>query len=153
MVISTDYFIWLHNKFGFEKPPDIYHALLFQQAHYLRQHINFKLEVRNQLKKEIKNEKNLERKQILEIKVELIKLMLNSCYGFTLCNLTSSKFKTFKNLKNRPKMKNQKNKIQSCVQLSENVFLAEYKTSQIQNPFETMLGHVGCSILFHSKII
>ncbi|MEI7487716.1 MAG: hypothetical protein WCJ72_09960, partial [Chryseobacterium sp.] len=23
----------------------------------------------------------------------------------------------------------------------------------LQNPFETMLGHVGCSILFHSKII
>jgi len=153
MVISTDYFIWLHNKFGFEKTPDIYHALLFQQAHYLRQHINFKLEVRNQLKKEIKNEKNLERKQILEIKAELIKLMLNSCYGFTLCNLTSSKFKTFKNLKTCPNMKKLKQKIQSCVQLSENVFLAEYKTSQIQNPFETMLGHVGCSILFHSKII
>jgi hypothetical protein len=39
------------------------------------------------------------------------------------------------------------------VQLSDRVFLAEYKTSQLQNPFETMLGHVGCSILFHSKII
>jgi hypothetical protein len=153
MVLSTDYFLWLHNKFGFEKPPDIYHALLFQQAHYLRQHINFKLEARKKLKEDIKNEKDPEQKQIFEIKAELIKLMLNSCYGFTLCNLTSSKFKTFKNLQNRPKGIQQKKKIHSCVQLSENVFLAEYKTSQLQNPFETMLGHVGCSILFHSKII
>jgi len=84
------------------KKPDIYHALLFQQAHYLRQHINFKLEARKKLKEEIKKE-DPEKKQIFEIKAELIKLMLNSCYGFTLCNLTSSKFKTFKNLQSAPK--------------------------------------------------
>jgi hypothetical protein len=79
--------------------------------------------------------------------------MLNSCYGFTLCNLTSSKFKRFENLQRSPKPKHRKQKIASCVQLSDGVFLAEYKTSQLQSPFETMLGHVGCSILFHSKII
>jgi hypothetical protein len=79
--------------------------------------------------------------------------MLNSCYGFTLCNLTSSKFKTFKNLQSAPKHAQRKQRIVSCIELTEGVFLAEYKTSQIQNPFETMLGHVGCSILFHSKII
>ena len=79
--------------------------------------------------------------------------MLNSCYGFTLCNLTSSKFKTFKNLKRSPQHAIRKQKIVSCVQLSDRVFLAEYRRTQLQNPFETMLGHVGCSILFHSKII
>jgi hypothetical protein len=153
MVLSTDYFLWLHNTFGFEKKPDIYHALLFQQAHYLRQHINFKLEARKKLKEDIKKEEDPEKKQIFEIKAELIKLMLNSCYGFTLCNLTSSKFKTFKNLQSAPKHAQRKQRIASCIELTEGVFLAEYKTSQIQNPFETMLGHVGCSILFHSKII
>jgi hypothetical protein len=153
MVLSTDYFLWLHNTFGFEKKPDIYHALLFQQAHYLRQHINFKLEARKKLKEDIKKEEDPEKKQIFEIKAELIKLMLNSCYGFTLCNLTSSKFKTFKNLQSAPKHAQRKQRIVSCIELTEGVFLAEYKTSQIQNPFETMLGHVGCSILFHSKII
>jgi hypothetical protein len=152
MVISTDYFVWLYEMFGFEKTPDIYHALLFQQAYYLR-HVENKLEKRKNLKEAIKNEKDPDKKQIYEIQAELIKLMLNSCYGFTLCNLTSSKFKTFKNLQRGPKHIRQKQKIASCVQLSDGVFLAEYKTSQLQSPFETMLGHVGCSILFHSKII
>jgi hypothetical protein len=152
MVLSTDYFVWLYEMFGFEKTPDIYHALLFQQAHYLR-HVEKKLEKRKKLKEDIKNEKDPDKKQIYEIQAELIKLMLNSCYGFTLCNLTSSKFKTFKNLKMSPKHTDRKQKITACVQLSDRVFLAEYKTSQLQNPFETMLGHVGCSILFHSKII
>jgi hypothetical protein len=152
MVISTDYFVWLYEMFGFEKTPDIYHALLFQQAHYLR-HVEKKLEKRKKLKEAIKNEKDPDKKQIYEIQAELIKLMLNSCYGFTLCNLTSSKFKRFENLQRSPKDKHRKQKIASCVQLSDGVFLAEYKTSQLQSPFETMLGHVGCSILFHSKII
>jgi hypothetical protein len=153
MVISTDYFVWLYNTFGFEQTPDIYHALLFQQAHYLRSQIELKLKTRKILKEKIKNERDPEKKQIYEIRAELIKLMLNSCYGFTLCNLTSSKFKSFINMQTIPKHTKRKQKIASCVQLSHRVYLAEYKTSQIQSPFETMLGHVGCSILFHSKII
>ncbi len=56
--------------------------------------------------------------------------MLNSCYGFTLCNLTSSKFKTFKNLQSAPKHAQRKQRIVSCIELTEGVFLAEYKTSQ-----------------------
>ena len=154
MVISTDYFVKLHNMFGFEETPDIYHALLFQQAHYLRTHIESKLEKRKDLKEMIKVENDPEKKQIYEIKAELIKLMLNSCYGFTLCNLTSTKFKSFTNLQTIPRHKHRKEKILSCVQLSSRVFLAELRKSSItQNPFETMLGHVGCSILYHSKII
>ena len=154
MVISTDYFVWLHSVFGFEKTPDIYHALLFQQAHYLRSHIESKLQTRKDLKELIKNEKDQEKKQVYEIRAELIKLMLNSCYGFTLCNLTSSKFKCFKNLQIVPSntCKKRSHKLKSCIQLSEHVFLAEYKT-QLHQPFETMLGQVGSSILFHSKII
>ena len=148
MVLSTDYFVWLHKMFGFEQTPDIYHALLFQQAHYLRPHIELKLQTRKDLKEKIKIEIDPEKKQIYEIQAELIKLMLNSCYGFTLCNLTSSKFKTFKNLKRSPQHAIRKQKIVSCVQLSDRVFLAEYRRTQLQNPFETMLGHVGCSILF-----
>jgi len=153
MVISTDYFVQLSNMFGFEKTPDIYHALLFQQAYYLRRPIESKLETRCDLKKKLKTETDPEKKLVYEIKAELIKLMLNSCYGFTLCNLTSSKFKTFKNLKTIPQHKKRREKLKSCVQLSPGVFLGEYARSQLQNPFETMLGHVGCTILFHSKII
>ena len=37
--------------------------------------------------------------------------------------------------------------------MSSGVFLGEYAKSQLQSPFETMLGHVGCTILFYSKII
>jgi DNA polymerase elongation subunit (family B) len=95
MVLSTQYFIWLHTVFGFKEIPDIYHGMFFQFEHYLRDQIESKLQKRKELKHLIKNETDITIKQTLEIQAELIKLMLNSCYGFTLCNLTSSKFKCF----------------------------------------------------------
>jgi len=152
MVISTAYFNWLSKTFGFEQIPDIYHAMLFTMKPYLTSHIESKLFLRKQIKENIKNEKNPDVKQILEIKAELIKLMLNSCYGFTLCNLTSSKFKSFVNRVCIPKHINRRKNILSCIKLAPYVFLAELK-KPIQEPFETMLGHVGCTILFNSKII
>jgi hypothetical protein len=90
MVISTEYFNWLNNTFGFENIPNIYHALFFKQDHYLKDSIEYKLQLRQNLKKQIKTESNLQTKQNLEIRAELIKLMLNSCYGYTLCNLNSN---------------------------------------------------------------
>ncbi len=152
MVISTDYFLMLYNMFGFETTPDIYHGLFFQMEHYLKNHIELKLKARKYLKYLIKHEKHPETKQNYEIKAELIKLMLNSCYGFTLCNLTSSKFKTFRNSNNVPKHKNRRKNIKSCLKLANNCYLLEMNKIA-QEPFTTMLGHIGSSILFHSKRI
>jgi hypothetical protein len=152
MILSSEYFVWLHNTFGFENTPDIYHAMLFQLEPYLRNQIETKLKMRSDFKSLIKNETNLEKKQIMEIKAELLKLMLNSCYGFTLCNLVSSKFKCFTNYRQISTNKNKRKNLISCIQLLPNVFLAEIKKN-LNEPFETMLGHVGCSILFYSKII
>jgi len=151
MVLSTQYFIWLHTVFGFKEIPDIYHGMFFQFEHYLRDQIESKLQKRKELKHLIKNETDITIKQTLEIQAELIKLMLNSCYGFTLCNLTSSKFKCFKNAQSLSKHKAFTKKIKSSIQLAPKVFLNE--TYAIQPPFSTMLGHVGSSILFFSKII
>ena len=64
--------------------------------------IEKKLKARKDLKELIKVEKNAETRQIYEIQSELIKLMLNSCYGFTLCNVGSNKFKTLEVLKMFP---------------------------------------------------
>jgi hypothetical protein len=150
MVISTEYFNWLRNTFGFENKPDIYHALLFQLDDYLRLSIENKLRVRKDLKQMIKQETNFTVKQNYEVKAELIKLMLNSCYGFTLCNLSSTKFKQYENRRCVP-TKNLKN-IVSCFQFSNNVFLVQTRKEQLEE-FPTMLGHVGCYILFHSKRI
>lgn len=153
MVISTEYFTWLNNTFKFEKTPEIYHALLFQTDNYLKPSIENKLLLRKNLKILIKNEKNIEKKQNYEIRSELIKLMLNSCYGFTLCNLTSSKFKMLTTIKKIPrKTTKARKKIISSIELNKNFYLVEKKKTGLY-PFETMLGHVGCAILFHSKII
>ena len=97
-------------------------------------------------------ERNIVIKQNLEIQSELLKLMLNSCYGFTLCNLNASKFKCFKNAQELPKKKKATKKIKSCVELAPNVYLNEYYNN-LAEPFETMLGHCGSNILFFSKII
>ena len=149
MVISTEYFNWLNNTFGFEKTPNIYHALFFQLEHYLKASIESKLQLRKNLKELIKNETDVQTKKNYEIRAELIKLMLNSCYGFSLCNLTSTKFKHFEN---RRKIPPNTHNFSSCVQIDEQIFLIEKKRKNIEI-FQTLLGQVGCSILFYSKII
>ena len=152
MVISTEYFNWIYKTFGFENTPDIYHALLFQTEYYLKPYIETKLLLRKELKELIKKEQNIEIRQNYEVKSELIKLMLNSCYGFTLCNVASSKFKCFENRKRCPTGKKRLSKINSCIQINTNVYLVEIKKN-IKDPFQTLLGHIGSYILFHSKII
>ena len=152
MVISTEYFNWLKKTFGFEQEPKIYHALFFQLDDYLRTSILTKLKERSDLKALIKNEKNIKKRQNYEIKAELIKLMLNSCYGFTLCNISSNKFKTFENRLNFPLTLEKRKNIKSVVQFNTNIFLIE-KTKHYSESFPTLLGHVGCYILFNSKII
>lgn len=149
MVMSTEYLNYLNTTFGFENPPDIYHGLFFQLDDYLRTSIENKLMIRKDLKTLIKNEKNLEKKQNYEIKAELIKLMLNSCYGYTLCNISSQKFKQYENRRKKPK---KSTKIKSCLELEENVFLVEI-AKEYEESFPTLLGHVGCYILFNSKRI
>jgi hypothetical protein len=152
MVISTEYFNWLHKNFGFENIPEIYHALLFKTENYLRPSIEKKLMFRKTLKSLIKNEKDQRIKQNYEIQSELIKLMLNSCYGFTLCNLSSSKFKSYCIRNSFPSTLERQSRINSCIKLNSSTYLVENRAKQIF-PFASLLGHVGCSILYNSKII
>jgi hypothetical protein len=152
MVISTEYLNWLHINFGFENPPDIYHALFFQLDTYLKPYIESRLKARKKLKDLIKEEKNAETRQVYEIQSELIKLMLNSCYGFTLCNVTSTKFRTLENRKNMPTTLKARKRLKNGIKLGEKVYLVELNKT-INDSFQTLLGHVGSYILFHSKII
>jgi len=152
MIISTHYLLWLMKTFGFESTPDIYHGVFFQYKYYLKGPIERKLQIRSDLKEKIKTETNITAKQNLEVRSELIKLMLNSCYGFTLCNLSSSKFKCFKNAQTLPKHKKYSDKIKSSTQLAPNVYLNEF-FNPLKEMYNTTLGHVGSNILFFSKII
>ena len=54
MVMSTEYFNFLHKTFGFENNPDIYHGLFFQLDDYLRSSIENKLILRKEQKNLIK---------------------------------------------------------------------------------------------------
>ena len=67
----------------------------------------------------IKYEKNPEIRQNYEIRAELIKLMLNSCYGYTLCNISSEKFKQYENRRKKPR---KNNKIKSCLEMEKNIW-------------------------------
>jgi hypothetical protein len=78
--------------------------------------------------------------------------MLNSCYGFTLCNISSEKFKSFENRRLFPVKKKNREKFKSIYKFEDKVYLVQ-KKKKIQESFSTLLGHVGCYILFHSKII
>lgn len=152
IVISTHYFLWLKDTFGFEHTPDIYHGVFYKFEHYLKDQIESKLLQRMNLKTQIKTETDVMIRQNLEVRSELIKLMLNSCYGFTLCNLSSSKFKSYKNAQTLPRHKRYTKKIKSSIQLAPNVYLQEYYP-RITEIFSTTLGHVGANILFFSKLI
>lgn len=149
LVLSTEYYNFLRLTFGFAHPPEILHAIIFQQSDYLRASIEKKLIARQILKAQIKKEKDPIVKQNHEVRAELIKLMLNSCYGFTLCNLTSNKFRSFENRRTIPKSFEH---IKTCFEFKTNVYLVEKKKKIIEE-FSTLLGHVGCKILFYSKII
>ena len=156
MILSTEYFCWLHKTFDFESTPDILHALVFQYDYYLRDNLEKKLILRKELKELIAQETNIEIKLQYEIRAELVKLALNSCYGYTLCNLTNTKFKMFENRFGPPRHSARRKNIKMCIKLQNNVYLVEkHKRDILQSdaPFSTMLGHVGCSILFNSKII
>lgn len=150
-ILSTHYFNWLGKTFGFECTPDIYHALFFRMDKYLKVNIEKKLLLRKNLKNQIKNEKDITIRQKLECQSELVKLLLNSCYGFCLCNTNSGKFKTFENRREATR-KSYRSKFNSCLKINTNTYLVECK-KQIESPFQTLLGHVGSSILFNSKII
>ena len=152
MVISTHYFLWLLKNFEFVHEPEIYHAIFFQFEYYLKKSIENKLEKRTHLKDLIKIETDPVLKQNLEVQAELIKLCLNSCYGFTLCNLSSTKFKSFKNALSLPRHKMKTNRILSSLKLDDHIFLHEYYNTR-SGIFEAMLGQVGANILFFSKII
>jgi hypothetical protein len=149
LVLSTDYYNFLRETFGFAHPPEILHAVLFQRSDYLRASIEKKLITRQTLKGKIKQETDPILKQNYEVQAELIKLMLNSCYGFTLCNLTSNKFKKFENRRRIPKSFAN---IESCYEFGKNIYFVQLKT-KIKEDFSTLLGHVGCTILFYSKMI
>lgn len=151
MIISTEYLLWLENTFGFKSPPDIYHALLFEYEYYLRNNIESKLLQRKHLKEQIKIERNPFLRQNMEVKSELIKLMLNSCYGFTLCNIGSEKFKTLKLVSKLPR-KHKRSHVISSIQIDKTTFILE-STNKNLYQFQTLLGHIGSTILFNSKII
>jgi len=152
IIVSTAYFRWLMENFEFAQTPDIYHAIFFKFENYLKHSIETKLKMRTDIKERLKTEQNYIIKQNLEVQSELIKLCLNSCYGFTLCNVGNTKFKRFKNAVYLPRHKSKTNKIVSSIKLGEKIFLNEYSNPQ-KGFFNTMLGHVGANILFYSKII
>lgn len=149
MVMSTEYFNFLFKTFGFEHTPDIYHGLFFKLDDYLRSGIENKLILRKELKLLIKHETNPDIRQNYEVKSELIKLLLNSCYGYTLCNISSDKFKQYEN---RIRIPRKKHNIKSCLEMEKSVFLVQI-AKEYEESFPTLLGHVGCTILFNSKII
>ncbi len=124
LVLSTEYYNFLRLTFGFAHPPEILQAIIFQQDDYLRTSIEKKLIARQTIKAQIKKEKDPIVKQNHEVRAELIKLMLNSCYGFTLCFLTSNKFRSFENRRTIPKFFDH---IKTCFEFKTNVYLVEKK--------------------------
>ena len=67
----------------------------------------------------------------------------------TLCNISSEKFKQYENRRKKPR---KNNKIKSCLEMERNIILVEI-AKKPEESFPTLLGHVGCYILFNSKII
>ena len=68
--------------------------------------------------------------------------MLNSCYGFTLCNISSEKFKTYENRRCFPKTLKKRNKFKSVYKFEDKVYLVQ-KKKKIQESFYKVLPTIS----------
>jgi hypothetical protein len=92
--IYSEYFCFLHENFGFEKPIRIMHCVLFKHSNYLYAPLYKALVDRKNIKLQLDNDERLEpnERMILESFSTELKLKINACYGYTLCrenNLSS----------------------------------------------------------------
>jgi hypothetical protein len=94
--IYTEYFCFLFDTFGFEKPIRILHCVLFKHTDYLYAPLYKALVDRKQIKQHLDNKDNIDPNErlILESLSTELKLKINACYGYTLCreNNTSSNY-------------------------------------------------------------
>ena len=84
-VLHTHYYHYLKEHFGFECEPLILHAVLFKHDAYLKQDVEHHLELRANIKEQLKNPNLSEsERRVLNSESSSAKLKLNGTYGFTL---------------------------------------------------------------------
>ncbi len=85
--LYSEYFCFLHENFGFEKPIRIMHCVLFKHTDYLYSPLYKALTDRKNIKVQLDNNDMLDPNErlILESFSTELKLKINACYGYTLC--------------------------------------------------------------------
>ena len=153
-VVYTSYFNFLASTFGFEEGYIIHHGLMYQHNNILKNHTNSYLQERQKLKKEISVQQDVNKRKVLEKKADIIKLLLNSLYGYNLLDRNSSAYTQYRSFqkKNLSRIRNSKNQryesicynIPGC---KKAIFLRHKKP----NHFDFVNPSLGSAILFHSK--
>jgi len=161
-VIYTEYFIYLHETFGFKKPIKILHGVFFTHKLYLAKSLTQALEERKSIKQKLENDSSLSfyDKIILEAKSTELKLKINSCYGYSLCKENSMDspyvIDVLKNTKAFIKQISRANSNQLVTEAREfdsNHWLVTKKCIRTTECNTTPLVAVGASILGISKVI
>lgn len=142
--IHTNYFLFLKEKFGFESTPDILHAVIYDHAPFLKDTLHHYLQERLALKNQIVINDSPQ----LQVKATILKLIMNSAYGYSLLNINGDKFTSFKYVEQKT-FNRQKN-------MGINIPNTNYyrvKQTKTQNTFPFIAQEIGSCILWQSKKI
>jgi len=158
--IYSEYFCFLNDNFGFEKPIRIMHCVLFKHSDYLYSPLYKALADRKEMKIQIENNLNPKDKLVLESLSTELKLKINACYGYTLCreNDVSSPYvvevvKSKKAYHKQILREYQNNFISYVRPFSSSHCLVANKRINQNETNSTPLIAVGSSILGNSKTI
>lgn len=161
-VIYTSYFNYLRNTYGFHGMPLIIHCVFFKHQPFLRQVVNEALAERAKIKKRLADE-NLapDEIQVLKSKSNQTKLLINGCYGYTLCRTNTlntpyvrEKLRTKKYHREMMKKgisKTQKNHIATVREFNRDYLVVTTKTVDPKYGPTTPVIPIGAAILGNSK--
>ena len=141
--MHTSYFLWLKKTFGFEEPPDILHCIAYPHTAYLKHPINQYLQRRFEIKQQIITNPNTS----LKIRSEIIKLLMNSSYGYCLLDYNSQRCLSYTYISK--KRFNKQRNIGYLVANSDYVRVQNNKKQE----FQYCAMEIGSTILWYSKVI
>jgi len=148
--LSTAYYTYLAQEFGFQTLPVILHAVFYKHTHYLRSDVQNFLRLRQQLKRE--------GSVVALAKATFLKLCLNAIYGYTLCKhnhevtpFSVEFLRTLKYQLNTPT--SDEGPVVRLTRVGSSHVAVQVRSYDASLSIGTPLGSVGATILGGSKVL
>ena len=147
--LSTAYYTYLAQEFGFRKLPVILHAVFYKHTHYLRSDVHNFLRMRQQLKRQ--------GTVVALAKATFLKLILNSVYGYTLCRInteaTPFSVEFLRSYKYQLANCSAEGPLVGLTRVGSSHVAVQVRSYDASLSIGTPLGSVGATILGGSKVL